>query len=214
MAEDNAENKSANSGANTGGKADPSKKVVKKVISGEATARKKGVMATIAEYFSGDDFKTIAKGVLVEVVLPELKSLLFNATTQGLERRLWGRDARRGIPGNGYIPYNRIGGNVVQAVVNAKNATAAAQPAPAEKPAAAFDSVVVPSRADAQAVLDEMGNIIDQYGMVFLADFYDMVGYPTTHVDNKWGWYNMHGQSIRPVANGFLLVLPRPVPID
>ena len=75
-----------------------------------------------------------------------------------------------------------------------------------------FESI---SRAD--DVLDHMKEILDIYGNVTVADFYDLVGYPNEYEDTKRGWTSLEnvvaGAYTRLIDNEsvrYRLILPEP----
>lgn len=70
------------------------------------------------------------------------------------------------------------------------------------------------ARADAEAVLVSMQNIIDRYSVVRIQDLYDLVGLTGTPSDYDYGWTSLNGASVTRVNGGWLLVLPKAVPID
>lgn len=62
-------------------------------------------------------------------------------------------------------------------------------------------------------VLERLNDIIDRYEVASVADLHELVGLPTTHVDNKWGWENVRYAEVRQIREGFLLDLPPAMPI-
>src|SRR5881397_866079 len=75
---------------------------VEKVISGEAQLRKKTLGKKIAETFTVDDINSVGSSILFEVIIPEAKSLIVNAATQGIERIFFGA-SRRISSGSGIV---------------------------------------------------------------------------------------------------------------
>ena len=47
------------------------------------------------------------------------------------------------------------------------------------------------SRKEAICILNCMREIIDRYGLVTLADFYDLTDRRSCYLDNKKGWYSL-----------------------
>jgi len=68
--------------------------------------------------------------------------------------------------------------------------------------------IILASKAEAEMVLDGLSTIISQYDVASVADLHDLVGLPTTFVDNNWGWTRIGGSNIRQIREGFLLDLP------
>lgn len=50
--------------------------------------------------------------------------------------------------------------------------------------------VRVDSKEEADKVIENINNIMNNYGVVSLADVYDMVGLSTTYLDNTFGWHS------------------------
>ena len=73
--------------------------------------------------------------------------------------------------------------------------------------------IVLGSPEEANLVLKRLKEILEQYELVSMADLYDLVGLPTTYLDNKWGWSNLDGLEIRAVKEGYLLDFPELKPI-
>ena len=70
------------------------------------------------------------------------------------------------------------------------------------------------ARADAEGVLVSMQGIVDRYSVVRISDLYDLVGLTGVPSDYDYGWTNLNGASVRRVSGGWLLVLPKAMPID
>jgi hypothetical protein len=76
-----------------------------------------------------------------------------------------------------------------------------------------FDEIVLSSRREAEDVIDRLFDLVGQYGSATVSDLYELVGLPSTHTDNKWGWEDARGAGVTRVRNGYLLDLPEPEPL-
>ena len=70
------------------------------------------------------------------------------------------------------------------------------------------------SRGEAEDVLMRMDELMETYGLVRVADLYDLVGITGNYTDNKYGWTNIRNAEIVRVNNGYMIRMPRAVPID
>ena len=78
-----------------------------------------------------------------------------------------------------------------------------------------YDDIIFDNRVDAQAVLDQMKDIIDTYDLVRVLDLYDLAGIsPAPHTGHNFGWTNLSRAYVDPVRGGYIIKLPRPVAID
>jgi len=57
-------------------------------------------------------------------------------------------------------------------------------------------------------VVERLIDILDKYEVVSLADLYDLLGLPTSPIDNKWGWTVLKQVEIRQTREGYLIELP------
>ena len=78
-----------------------------------------------------------------------------------------------------------------------------------------YDDIVFDTRGDAESVLDAMHDIIAQYGTVSVADLYDLARVPNDNFTmNRYGWTNLNGAQPVRVRDGYILKLPRVVPLN
>lgn len=74
-----------------------------------------------------------------------------------------------------------------------------------------FSVLELDSRVEAEEVLQQMNFLIDQYDVVTLAEFYQMVRISPQHTDYKFGWEDLGGARVVHSRNSYYLDLPRPV---
>lgn len=57
---------------------------------------------------------------------------------------------------------------------------------------------------------------LQEYDLVSVADLYTMLGWTSrsTHTDQKWGWESLQGADIKMVHDGYLLILPKIIPLS
>lgn len=71
--------------------------------------------------------------------------------------------------------------------------------------------VVLQSKEDAQAVLDAMYALLEQYEQVTLADMLELCGIASVFSDNKVGWTELNlNVEIKEAKDGYILNLPAP----
>ena len=77
-----------------------------------------------------------------------------------------------------------------------------------------FDDIILETRADAEEVLIQMDEIISKYGMVSVADLYDMLDLDAPYTSTKYGWTDIRNAKPVRASDGWLLKLPRALPLD
>ena len=78
-----------------------------------------------------------------------------------------------------------------------------------------YDDICFDTRGDAETVLDAMQDIINQYGTVSIADLYELAHVANDNFTlNRYGWANINGAQAVRVRDGYILKLPRAVPLN
>lgn len=193
------------------------KKKIEPVVSGKVIQRKKPLSKKIAETFTGDDAKSVGEYILFDVCIPAAKAMIADATSQGAERLLFGevRSSRRTANTSyrpGYTSYDKVRTPGPRAFETERSS----RPDLSRRARAShdFSEIVLADRGEAEMVLDNMGNILDSYGLVTVSDLYDLVEITGNFTDDKWGWTDLRSAQVQRVREGYLLDLPKPEPID
>ena len=76
-----------------------------------------------------------------------------------------------------------------------------------------FNEVVLFDRGETEEVLMSLREQIDRYGMVSVADFYDMVGQSAPYTANKYGWRDLRDAGIDRVRDGYSINFPKSITI-
>ena len=59
-----------------------------------------------------------------------------------------------------------------------------------------------------------MDELIEKFKVASVADLYDLVGVSCDYTANNYGWTNLRNASVVRVRDGYLLKLPRALPLD
>jgi hypothetical protein len=205
------------------GKSDPKKsnKVVEKVVVSEVIIQKKPLGRKFRELFIEADFRGVFRYLGHDVLIPALRNMIVDAGTEGIRRMVYGQDAvRRSRFGPGSrTTYTNYSSSPLRGPIPARSypidpasrmAPAMAQVRPARL---AQDDYVLATREEAEIVLEKMNDILDQYEVVTVGDLNELVGFSSTHIDQKYGWIYLGEIPIRQVRGGFLIDFPPAEPI-
>jgi hypothetical protein len=187
-------------------------KKIEKIVTGPVTKQKRSVGIRFKEVFFGGEFKSATRYIGADVLLPALRNLVVDAVESGIKRMVYGEGNFTRGRSQANTPTEYRPRTVYNSPIDRSRSRAYLpdQP-PHQLPSrGGNEDLVLVSREEAQAVLEQLGAIIERYDVVSVADLYETVGLPSTHVDNKWGWASLNNSVIRQVRNGFLLELPRP----
>ena len=174
----------------------------------------------LRQTFIPEDVSDAKDYILADIVMPAMKNGIFDTIMNIVDYwRGGGGSYRR--PGNVSAPKSRIG------QMYDYGSRSRTTPARAEVPASrySYDDILIEdyptnmggsakARADAEGVLVSMQSTIDRYGVVRISDLYDFVGLTGTPNDYDYGWTNLTGSTVKRVMGGWILVLPKPMPID
>lgn len=71
-----------------------------------------------------------------------------------------------------------------------------------------IEEPVFGSRVEANKVLDDMIDIIEKYGVVTVAELYELCDITSNYTDNLYGWVNLKEAEIIKIRVGYKLSLP------
>lgn len=182
-------------------------KRVGKVVTGAAKTRKKKEIHKITDLIFAEDFGTVKEFLIYDVLIPGVKNLVLDILIDGATRTFGGSGSRRGgaRTSTDYVSYNRYSDRG-----NRRSERDS-------KPRAGFDyeDIIFESRGDAELARDAMDDMIDRYGVVTVADLYDMAEITPPYTANKYGWTNIrNAEPARLREGGYVLKLPKAMPID
>ena len=193
-------------------------KKVEPVVTGKVRQRKKPLGRRISEMLTGDDAQSVGEYILLDVFIPATKAMLADAASQGAERLLFGEVRRPRSTGTtyrpGYTSYNKPAGAPADRRGFPASAPRSREISRRGRSNHTFEEVIIETRGEAEEVLDNLQAMMDQYDVVTVMDFYDLVGITGNFTDEKFGWFDLRQAEVRRVREGFIINLPRPVDID
>lgn len=176
-----------------------------------AVQRKKGLGRKFRDVFFDGDFKRARDYVLFDKLVPAIKWMIVDTISSGTERVVMGETSRQ---------RNRIFGQSSPRIQynspirrDPRELGAYSGPHPTRQVARQSHEVgelVLETREEAELVVEQLMAIADQYDYATVGQLYGLLGFPTTYVDEQWGWKNLSTVEIKQVRTGFLIDLPDP----
>lgn len=77
-----------------------------------------------------------------------------------------------------------------------------------------FGDILIDTRPEAEAVLDRLTELIDNYGSASVSDLLTLVGLTPSWTDEKWGWEVLERPAVVSVRGGYILDIPKPIELD
>ena len=177
-------------------------KKVEKIISGSAKSKKKSGLQKITNVFVPEDVDDVKSYIFEDIVVPAVKDIILDAVRAFL-----------GVNGNSRgksssaskISYRKYYDDRERRDRESSNRT---------RTGYEYDDIILDNRGEAEDVLFRMDELIDTYGVVSVADFYDLVGITGNYTDNKYGWSDIRNASVVRVREGYMIKLPKALPLN
>ena len=165
--------------------------------------KKKSEVKKLTDVFVAEDVSSVKDYILMEVLLPAAKKAISDIVTNGIDMLLYGETKSKDRKKDSRVSYTnyyreRDYDRGTRTRVRGYD----------------YDDIILDTRREAEEVLDRMDDLIDTYGMVSVADMYDLVGISGNYTDNKYGWTNLRNADVQRVRDGYLLKLPKALPFD
>ena len=184
------------------------KKKVNKVITGGAKVKKKSGTSKLKDVFVSEDVSNVKTYIFSDVLVPAAKKLISDIVKDGIEMILYGSTSQRRTYSDGFragfVDYNKLSGRRDDRRPLPDNRTKVAQ---------SYDNIILEHKGDAELVLTTMDDIIETYNEVSVAALFDLVGLPHKYTDNNYGWTSLGNARVTRMRDGYLLDLPRAVPL-
>lgn len=180
-------------------------KKVEKVVKGKARVKKKSGVRKFADSFVSEEAANVGSYILSELIIPTVKQTIVDGIKNSAEMIFLGKVSdrgRRASSGASYVSYNRYSDRREDRYE------------PRSRGSYNPDDIVFDSRRDAEDVLQQMDGIMAEYGLVKVADLYDLAGLTCPHTSNKYGWTNIRNADVVRVSDGYIIKLPRAIPLD
>lgn len=191
--------------------AETNEKKVEKVVSEPVVRKKKSFGRKLADIFISEDVGDVKSYLMYDVLVPAVKENIADAINGAVgmiffgevNRRSSGRNSNRNNTKVNYGGYFNGGNERRERMPKSYREEGGGR--------TRTEDIIIPSRADAEQVLDEMFELLDKYKQVTVADFYDMLDISSEFTDHKYGWTDLRGARVVRVRNGYRIDLPREI---
>ena len=184
-------------------------KRVTKVVKGPVKT-KKNEARRFADIFISEDISNVKNYIFMDVLVPAIKKAVYDIVTNGIDMFLYGGSGRtknnsssNKVSYRNYYERKDSNGSGYRGSENVK-----------PRNSFDYDDIIFDNRGEAEAVKQQMQDVIGRYGVVTVADLYDMADLTAPYTSQKYGWMDVSGAEAIRVRDGYMLKLPRAVPID
>lgn len=174
-----------------------------KVVSGK-TKTKKNEMRKLRDVFISEDVGNVKSYIFMDVLVPAIKKAVSDIVRDGIDMILYGGTKRSGSSSGSKVSYR----NYYDSKDDRRRSD------PRESTRFDYDDIIYEHRGDAEAVLTQMRDAIERYGIVSVADMYDMANEPAPYTGFRYGWTSIRTAEVVRGRDGYTIKLPKAVAID
>lgn len=194
-------------------------KIVEQVTETKVVVKKKGIGSKLKSIVSQADLPGVINYVTYDVLIPAARNMIVDGLVEGVYRAFnkGGDRHNRSMYGYG----GSSGPRISYGTPVSRGGSPLSRHAPPQSSVLGSrtsrhirDDFILVSRSEADLVLERLGDIIDQFQVASVADLKELMGIPSTHVDQKWGWVFIGDAAVRQVREGFVLDLPQEEPVQ
>lgn len=179
---------------------------VQKVVSGKAKTKKNGARK-LTDIFIAEDASNVKSYIFMDVLVPAIKKAISDIVTDGIDMILYG--------GSGGGRKSKSSSRVsYRSYYDDKRSDRRDRDRFESRGRFDYDDIVFETRGEAELVREQMVELIERYGFVTVADMYDMADLTAPYTANKYGWTNIRSAEPVRVREGYILKLPKAMPID
>ena len=153
--------------------------------------------------FFSEDAANVKSYIVMDVLVPAVKKAISDIVRDGIDMILYGESrGRKSSSGSSYVSYRDYSRKDDDRFRDSR-----------ARSGYNHDDIILESRGEAEEVLLRMDELIETYGNVSVADLYDLVGKSCEYTDNKYGWTNIRNAEPIRVRDGYMLKLPKALPL-
>lgn len=183
-------------------------KRVQKVVKNPVKT-KTNELRKFTDIFISEDVANVKDYIFMDVLVPAIKKAIYDIVTNGIDMFLYGGSGRgkSNSPSGAKVNYRNYYDQKTPSNYRGSENTKS-------RNGFEYEDIVFSNRGDAEAVKQGLQAAIGRYGIVTVADLYDMVDQTPPYTSQKYGWLDLSSAEVIRVHGEYMLKLPRAVPID
>lgn len=183
------------------------------VVSGTATVQKKSGFGKIASSIIVEDIKSVGSYILTDVLIPAFKRAISDSTVNAIDMLLYGKT---GVTKTTTTNAPRISyGSYYTGSSRYYTSSEPKTQYQVHSDAFNFDTILYPTRGDAEAVLESLCDLLESRQVVSVGDLYDLSRIETTnYMVEKYGWTSLRGAEVVRRGDDYAITLPKAIELD
>lgn len=185
-----------------------SEKRVQKVVTGNVKTRKNEVRK-FTDIFISEDAANVKSYIFMDVLVPAIKKAISDIVTDGVDMILYGGTGggKRKTSSGNKVSYRKF-------YDDRRDDRRDRETTYRDRNRFDYEDIEFETRGEAEAVRTEMMDCIERYGMVSVADMYDMAGLAAPYTSSKFGWTSIRTAEVKRTRGGYIIELPRAIAFD
>ena len=179
-------------------------KNLQKVVSGNVKVRKRSEATKFKDLFISEDAHNVGSYILMEVLVPATKKAIADIVTNGIDMLLYGESGSGRRRSNA----DRVSFDKMYDRGDSRRV------ASSSRSTYNYDELYFETRGEAEDVLDRMREIVSNYGIVSVADLYELAGVVGNYTDQRYRWTGLRNTDVVRTRYGYQIRLPRAMVIE
>ena len=178
---------------------------IKPVVKGSVKVKKEPLSRKFSDVFLADSVDNVKSYVIFDVVVPAIKNLIVDMTTNSIDMLVNGRN------GSPRSSRNRSGHTSYSSYFRGDDRPSRPR-GTSTRDRYSYNDIIFDTRGDANEVLDIMLEVLDKYKVVSIADYYELANASEyeQYTDRSYGWFDLDDARITRDRDGYRISLPRP----
>lgn len=169
--------------------------------------RKRSGLSRSFDEFVRDDLNKVKEFAITDVIIPAIKKSISDIVKTGIDMILYHGEtgsSSRIYPDSSKVSYRSY-----------YDSAPARRTSYSDRRNAYYcDERIFDTRGEAEAKLAQLDDIMARYHLVRVADYCEIVGITGTYTDNDYGWTDLRTAEVVRVREGYIIRMPRALPID
>ena len=178
------------------------KEKITPVVSGKVKKKGKSFGEKFVDSFINERVDNVGEFVREEIVIPTIKKTILEA----ISMMFYGKPNVSDRSSGSIFPYNKMS--------SSRTILMGSSDAPKRSSKKTFDDIWFENRGDVETVVDNLDLILNTYGVLSVADLFELSGQDTVFTDNRFGWTDLGSMKVVQGHGGYILKMPPPRPID
>ena len=182
------------------------RKKVEKVVKGKVKQKKKSSIRKFTDVFISEDVGSVKDYIIGDFIIPLIQKTICDIFEEIPKTIFYGKSSRGRKSAGDRVSYSSYSDRD-------RRDSRRYYDEPRSRSRFDSDDIIFDSRSEAEKVLSTMDEIMDEYDLVRVSDFYDLAGLSCPYVWNDYGWTNIRNAEVTRVRDGYVIKIPRAIPI-